>query len=140
MDNNKSLIPLTEAVEAIKTAILQGQYEALKDVNRVQLAVYFAIGKYLSNNNKWFAYGARTIALICEQLHKEMPGLRGFSKSNLYEMRKFYDAWHILDSDFPVTIGKSEETYQNSTETNFPVATGKFQSIDNLINLKLNNL
>lgn len=97
MKENKNIpTELHSAVEAIKTAILQGKYEALKDVNRVQLAVYFAIGKYLSNNNKRFAYGARTIALICEQLHKEMPGLRGFSKSNLYEMRKFYDAWpHI---------------------------------------------
>ncbi len=35
MENNNSPIPLSQAVEAIKTAILQGQYEALKDVNRV---------------------------------------------------------------------------------------------------------
>ena len=33
------------AVETIKTAILQGQYEAAKGVNRIQLAVYFGIGK-----------------------------------------------------------------------------------------------
>ena len=33
-----------KAVETIKTAILQGQYEAAKGVNRIQLAVYFAIG------------------------------------------------------------------------------------------------
>ena len=44
MDKNETLIPLSDAVKAIKTAIMQGQYEALKDVNRVQLAVYYAIG------------------------------------------------------------------------------------------------
>ena len=38
---NKNLIPLSEAVETIKTAILQGQHEALKGANRVQLAVYY---------------------------------------------------------------------------------------------------
>ena len=37
---DKELIPLSQAVEAIKTAILQGQYEANKDVNRIQLASY----------------------------------------------------------------------------------------------------
>lgn len=37
-----------DAVEAIKTAILQSQYEALKSVNRIQLALYFGVGKYLS--------------------------------------------------------------------------------------------
>ena len=40
-----------------KTAILQGQYEALNDVNRVQLAVYFAIGKYLSKNTRKGVWG-----------------------------------------------------------------------------------
>ena len=34
--------------EAIKQAILHGQYEAAKGVNNIQLAVYFAIGKYIS--------------------------------------------------------------------------------------------
>lgn len=69
MDNN-SIIPLKDAVEAIKTAIMQGQYEALKDVNRVQLTVYYAIGKYISTNNKRFANGAKTMEKICEQLHR----------------------------------------------------------------------
>ena len=32
---------LRQAVADIKTAILQGQYEAAKGVNRIQLAVYF---------------------------------------------------------------------------------------------------
>ena len=36
------------AAEVIKTAILQGQYEALKGEIRIQLAVYFGIGKYVS--------------------------------------------------------------------------------------------
>ena len=37
-----SLIQYNNAVNAIKTAILQGQYEAAKGVNRIQLALYFA--------------------------------------------------------------------------------------------------
>lgn len=39
---------LRQAVADIKAAILQGQYEACKGVNRIQLAVYFGIGKYIS--------------------------------------------------------------------------------------------
>lgn len=38
-----SLVSYDNAVKTIKTAILQGQYEAAKDVNRVQLVLYFAI-------------------------------------------------------------------------------------------------
>jgi hypothetical protein len=47
-----SLIQYNNAVNAIKTAILQGQYEAAKGVNRIQLALYFAIGKYLSQHTR----------------------------------------------------------------------------------------
>ena len=137
MENSNSLIPLSQAVEAIKTAILQGQYEAAKEVNRVQLAVYFAIGKYLSKNTKHFAWGTSVMDKISEQLRKELPGLRGFSSSNLYEMRKFYEAWKMLDADFPVASGKIENAPNNpiiidesQEQSNYPVASGKLQTSD----------
>ena len=90
------------AVETIKTAILQGQYEAAKGVNRIQLAVYFAIGKYISlntRNNKW---GTGALETISQQLRKELPGLRGFSATQLREMRLFYEAWIMLDPNSSV--------------------------------------
>ena len=98
MENTNSLMPLSQAVEAIKTAILQGQYEAAKDVNRVQLAVYFAVGKYLSKNTRKGVWGTGALKKISEQLRKELPGLRGYSETNLKNMRSFYDNWQLLDS------------------------------------------
>ena len=142
MENNNSPIPLSKAVKAIKTAILQGQYEATKDVNRVQLAVYFAVGKYLSKNTKRFAWGSGAMDKISEQLRKELPGLRGFSSSNLYEMRKFYEAWNMLDSDFPVASGEIKNTTDKrisigepQEQSNFPVASGKIQPTDYQIDI-----
>ncbi|MBQ2572762.1 MAG: DUF1016 family protein [Bacteroidales bacterium] len=99
MEDNNSIISLSQAVEAIKTAILQGQYEAAKDVNRVQLAVYFSIGRYLSKNTRRLPYGTGALKAISEQLRKELPGLRGYSENNLKNMRKFYEAWNMLDYD-----------------------------------------
>ena len=61
----------TSAVEAIKTAILQGQYEAAKGVNRIQLAVYFGIGKYISLNTRKKNWGTGALKVISEQLQKE---------------------------------------------------------------------
>lgn len=40
---------LISAVETIKTAILQSQYQAAKETNRVQLIFYYGIGRYLSS-------------------------------------------------------------------------------------------
>ncbi len=138
MENANSPISLSQAVEAIKTAILQGQFEALKDVNRVQLAVYFAIGKYLSENTRKLAYGSGAIKAISEQLRKELPGLRGFSATNLKKMRSFYDNWQILDSTYTTVETIDEESPVITGELTYPktpVTTGEFQITHNQIDI-----
>lgn len=87
-----------DAVNAIKTAILHSQYEAIKSVNEKQLNLYYGIGKYISVNSRNGFWGKGAIDAIAEQLDKELPGLRGFSARNLRNMRTFYEEWRRLDS------------------------------------------
>ena len=94
----KNAIVYEAAAETIKTAILQGQYEALKGENRVQLVVYFGIGKYISLNSRNGDWGTGALAAISERLRKILPGLRGFSATQLKEMRLFYEGWIVLDN------------------------------------------
>lgn len=99
MEENKStIVQYNRAAEVIKTAILQGQYEALKNENRIQLAVYFSIGKYVSENSRSGKWGTGALAAISSRLKKILPGLRGFSAENLKKMRLFYEAWTMLDN------------------------------------------
>lgn len=93
---------LRQAVADIKTAILQGQYEAAKGVNRIQLAVYFGIGKYVSQQSRKGTWGTGALEAISGQLRRELPGLRGYSASALKNMRKFYEAWVLLDANSSV--------------------------------------
>lgn len=116
------------AVKTIKTAILQGQYAAAKGSNRIQLATYFAIGKYISLNSRHGFWGKGAIETISEQLRRELPGLRGYSPSNMKNMRLFYEKWSVLDSKSPIAIGESSE--QNST-----IAIGELQSEDYQIDI-----
>ena len=94
------------AVKTIKTAILQGQYAASKGSNRIQLATYFAIGKYISLNSRQGFWGKGAIETISEQLRRELPGLRGFSATNMKNMRKFYESWIVLDSNSAVVTAE----------------------------------
>lgn len=105
-----SLIQYNNAVNAIKTAILQGQYEAAKGVNRIQLALYFAIGKYLSQHTRKGVWGEGALAAISEQLRKELPGLRGFSETQMKDMRRFYEAWNMLDSNSAVATAELQNS------------------------------
>ncbi len=82
-----------EAVQLIKSAILNSQLEAAKAVNRQMLSLYYGIGKYVSDNTRGNTWGTNAIETICQQLQREMPGLRGFSATSIKKMRQFYEQW-----------------------------------------------
>lgn len=81
------------AVQIIKNAILRSQYQAAKLVNREMLSLYYGIGRYISANSRDGFWGTGAIRTISERLRKEMPGLKGFSQTNLKYMRLFYEEW-----------------------------------------------
>ena len=91
-----------EAVQQIKSAILQSQLEAAKVLNRQMLALYYGIGKYVSDNTRTGAWGTGAIEAISEQLRRELPGLRGFGVSNIKNMRQFYELWKDILNRQPV--------------------------------------
>lgn len=49
------------------------------------LALYYGVGKYVSDNTRRGVWGTGAIATISEQLRRELPGLRGFSPSKYKE-------------------------------------------------------
>ena len=124
------------AAEIIKTAILQGQYEAAKDVNRIQLAVYFGIGKFVSQNTRKGVWGTGALEAISQILRKELPGLKGYSATQLREMRLFYEAWQILDPNSSVmTDESSNQEHTQSIPVNSSVMTDELQDTGNQIDI-----
>ena len=96
------------AVDIIKTAILQSQARAAKAVNQEQLALYYGIGRYISANTRNKNWGTGAIETISKRLRLELPGLRGFGVSSLKNMRIFYEAWQMIEPNSPIAIGELE--------------------------------
>lgn len=103
-----------KAVEIIKTAILQSQYDAARSVNEKQLMLYYGIGKYISLNSRKGFWGKGAIDAISKKLDKELPGLRGFTSRNLRYMRTFYEEWEMLD--FIDQLEKTSDNKSNGLE------------------------
>lgn len=117
MEINKSLATkYTTAVQTIKTAILQSQYQAAKFVNKEQLALYYGIGRYISQNSRDKYWGTGAITFISNRLHMELPGLRGFSERNLKNMRTFYEEWSVLD--VTPAVATAETKLENNDKVN----------------------
>ena len=97
--DNKSLTQIAQAVEVIKTAILQSQERTIKNANTDVLALNYAVGGFISLQSKQHQWGSGIIRTISEKLQRDMPGLRGFGYENLKKMRQFYETW------FPYIMG-----------------------------------
>ena len=128
---------LITAVEAIKTAILQSQYQAAKETTRVQLILYYGIGRYLSSKKGKKTWGTSVLETISSQLRKELPGLRGFSATSLKKMRLFYENWSFLeDSNSSVMTDELPDTRTNSSAASdeltaiIPIADFKLSGIN----------
>lgn len=102
------LLRYGDAVQAIKQAILKSQYEAVKGVNAQQLALYYSIGGYISANTRTGTWGKGAIDAISSRLQEELPGLRGFSATNLRNMRIFFEAWSPEDAQGDSLVATDE--------------------------------
>ena len=80
----------------ISSQILQSRYRAARMVNRELLLLYFAVGKQLSEKIAAEKWGTGVIFQLSVDLQKQLPGLRGFSATNLKNMRQFADEYHEL--------------------------------------------
>lgn len=109
------------AVQTIKEAILRSQYKATKLVNREMLSLYYGIGRYISANSREGFWGTGAIRTISERLRKELPGLKGFSETNLKNMRLFYEEWEpVFNKSVISTIISSVATDEIKTSLLLP--------------------
>ena len=149
MKMNQNIETYKNAVDIIKTAILQSQARAAKAVNQEQLALYYGIGRYVSANTRKKNWGQGAIEAISSQLKLELPGLRGFSAPSLRKMRIFYEEWMMLERNSFVTTNKleplSDKTFVATNEitninTNSSVATDELPTDNEIRQLQLTNL
>lgn len=88
-----NLLVYQDAVQKIKKAILQSRYRLAANANGELLTLYYGVGRYVSANTRAGKWGTGAIEAISAQLQGELPGLHGFSPSNMKNMRIFYEQW-----------------------------------------------
>lgn len=130
-----------KAIDDIKKAIVLSQSSALETVNKVQLLLYLTIGRYISALSRTAQWGSNALSIIADRLQKEMPGLRGFSETNLKLMRTFYEQWSFLIMNSSVATDEIQLINSNinfKEDLNLPVkAQGEIDS--DCLKFNLNN-
>lgn len=76
--------------DEITARIRSAQYEALKAVNREMIALYWEIGKRITEQQTALGWGKSVVENLSRDIQKEFPGIKGFGVSNMWDMARFY--------------------------------------------------
>ena len=133
-DSNQQTI---DAVNLLKTAILQSQARAVKAVNQEQLALYYGVGRYISANTRNKNWGTGMIKAISQRLRREIPGIRGFGETNLKNMRIFYEAWSSIERNSSVP---TDELHILPVVDDVKITQLPVSELDTIRQLQLTNL
>lgn len=74
-------------IKELKQSIIQSLYIANRLANKEQLLLNYRTGKNISEKIAMEKWGAKILDKIAEDLQVQLPGLKGFSASNLKKMR-----------------------------------------------------
>ena len=91
-------------INDIKSKIKQAQIKAAIKVNEELLRLYWDIAKVIVDKQKSSSWGDRIIEQISRDLKQEFPNLKGFSRTNLLYMKKWYLFWS--DKNIPQVVGE----------------------------------
>ncbi len=78
-----------EVVEMIQAA----KQRAVQAVNTHLVELYWQVGAYISHKLEQAEWGDGVVQQLADYLARTQPGLRGFTRRNLFRMRKFYETY-----------------------------------------------
>lgn len=74
----------------LKARIRSAQIKAAVAVNTQLIALYWDIGKLIAEKQRASGWGDAVIEAIAQDLSREFQSIKGFSRANLYRMKRFY--------------------------------------------------
>jgi hypothetical protein len=132
-DISKTILTQFDELRAI---IERSRNLTCKFVNEHLLNSYWAVGCYISNKLKTSEWGNRVVDGFSEYFQTQCPDIRGYGRSSLYNIVKFYDTYSTAAfSDFLLSVPQIGQFIQNQ----FGQIGETEQNIDNKFNIIVQN-
>ena len=131
----------------VKERVRSAQYAALKAVNTELVGLYWDIGRMIVERQDAEGWGKAVVENLAADLRAEFPGVGGFSASNLWRMKGFFEAYQGVEKLAPLVreIGWSHnivimERCSDPLEREFYIRmTGKFGWSKNVLVHQIEN-
>jgi predicted nuclease of restriction endonuclease-like (RecB) superfamily len=80
--------------EEILTLIQSARQRAYQAVNLELIDLYWQVGRTISRKIEAAEWGDGVVDQLAAYLGRTQPGLKGFSRQNIFRMRQFYETYH----------------------------------------------
>ena len=85
--------PAEPGFDAIVSLIRAARQRALQAVNTALIDLYWQIGEHISRKIAAAEWSDGVVEQLARHIAATQPGLRGFTRPNLFRMRQFYEAY-----------------------------------------------
>lgn len=108
-------------IRAIKKRVYRLQIKAALSVNSEMLAFYWDLGKEINEKQKTKKWGEAVVEQLEKDLQSEFPEMKGFSRRNLFYMKKWYLFYNerfeklqqvVAQNKIPANINSVEKVQQ----------------------------
>lgn len=82
-----------ERFEEVLGLIQGARQRAMQAVNTQLIELYWQVGAYISRKLEQAEWGDSVVGQLADHLAMTQPGLRGFTRRNLFRMRQFYETY-----------------------------------------------
>lgn len=83
----------SQLLAEVKERIRSAQYAALKAVNTELVGLYWDLGRMIVERQAGETWGKAVVQKLSDDLRQEFPGVGGFSSSNLWRMKAFFEQY-----------------------------------------------
>ncbi len=85
-----------KTVAELKTRILKARVKVALAANKELIKFYWETGKTILNLQKESNWGDKLVERLATDIRSSFPGIKGFSKRNIFRMKAFYRTYEIV--------------------------------------------
>lgn len=100
-------------VSDLKSRITRARLSAARSVNRELILLYWDIGHSIVEKQEQLGWGDAIVETLARDLQRAFPGRSGFSARNLWDMRRFFEAYRS-----PAILQQAVEEFKNFMPNN----------------------
>ena len=121
MTNEISQTPdYRDFIWSLKQKVQSAQNQAARAVNTQLIELYWEIGKLITEKQQAAGWGDAVIDQVAQDLTRELGDIKGFSRANLYRMKKLYEFYgddeNVAQAVRQIPWGHNIEIFQKVKE------------------------